>query len=603
VSPPPPASFADQLRAAPDRAGVYLFRDPSGGVLYVGKARSLRRRVLAYLREGGDGRLRLRELHEQAATAEYRVTDSEQEALLLEDQLVKHHQPPLNVLLKDDKSFLLVHLDTTHPFPRLGLARRRGPDGMFFGPYVSAGAARRSKRLLMAGFGLRDCSDSTFANRARPCLKYDVGLCSAPCVGRVTEEEYAERLAGACEVLKGRVSDRLAAEQERMRQASARQDYESALRARDRVRALESLAAPQKVQLQADLDFDVLGLDERGHFALLEYRDGAWLNTRQGRVPLWEDQAAAVSEIVRALYRGEAAEPPPEILVPALPEDRELLEAWLSGRAGRKVLLAAPARGEKRALVRMAASNARAQSGERASAAWPVIAARLAEIGRCPPPRVVDCVDVSHLQGQERVASKVRFTEGLPARAEYRHYLIGGGQGNDDTAAMRELVLRILQRAPDEGLPDLLILDGGKPQLGAALEILAPRGVDLPVLALAKARRGRGPVAAEERLFLPGRKDPVLLERGTPERLFCERLRDEAHRFAIGFHRRRRENLRLILERVPGIGPKKRKTLLDACAGDLAKLRDEDPRALAELPGMSWELVEILQEHLRRVLA
>ncbi len=594
--------FEEQLRAAPDRSGVYLFRGPAGEVLYVGKARSLRKRVLAYLREGGDGRARLKELLDRAADAEYRVTDSEQEAILLEDRLVKHFQPPLNVLLKDDKSFLLVALDLSHPFPRLGLARRRGGSGAFFGPYPTAGTARRTKRLLMGAFGLRDCSDHSFANRARPCLKFDVGLCCGPCVGRVTPAEYAERVAGAREVLGGRVAERLRAERARMEEAAARQDYEIALRARDRARALEALAAPQKVRLEAGRDFDVLGLDERGHIALLQYRDGEWLHTREGRVPLWESPGAAVSEVVRALYRPEAAEVPPEVVVPALPEDHELLVAWLSARAGRKVALVAPVRGEKRALVRMAASNARAQRGEGASAPWETIAARLAEIARCPLPVVVDCMDVSHLQGSERVASKVRFVEGQPARTEYRHYLVGGGQGNDDAGAMREMVARLLKRAPEEGLPDLLILDGGRPQLSAALEMLAARSIELPVLALAKARRGRGPVAAEERLFLPGRPDPVLLERGTPERLFCERIRDEAHRFAIGFHRRRRENLRLVLEQVPGIGPKRRATLLDWCAGDLGKLRDADPRELAALPGIPWELTEALQEHLRRLL-
>ncbi len=598
----PQPSFLEQLRAAPDRSGVYLFRAADGLVLYVGKACSLRKRVQTYARAGADGRARLRELLDRAATVEYRVTDTEQEAILLEDRLVKHFQPPLNVLLKDDKSFLLVHLDGDHPFPRLGLARRHGGRGTFFGPYATAGTARRTQRLLQSACGLRDCSDHTFANRARPCLKYDVGLCCGPCVGRVTQQEYQERVADAVQVLKGRIEDRLKAERARMEVAAARQEYEIALRARDRARALEQLAEPQKVRLEAGRDFDVLGLDERGSIALLQYRDGAWLHTREGRVPLWEDLAAAVSEVLRALYRGEHAEVPPEILVPALPEDRKVLEEWLTLRAGRKVALHAPMRGEKRALVRMAGSNARAQRGERPGAPWETVAARLAEIARCPLPRVVDCLDVSHLQGRERVASKVRFVEGQPARAEYRHYLVGGGEGNDDAGAMRELVARILQRAADEGLPDLLVLDGGKPQLGAALEILAGRRVDLPVMALAKARRGRGPVAAEERLFLPGRADPVLLERGAPERLFCERLRDEAHRFAIGFHRRRRENLRLVLEQVPGIGPKRRVALLDWCAGDLAKLRDAEPRALAEIPGMRWELVEPLQQHLRRIL-
>jgi excinuclease ABC subunit C len=598
----PDPHFAARLRAAPTRPGVYLFLDRAGRVLYVGKARDLRNRVAAYLRAGGDGRARLRDLHAQAADAEFRVTDSEREAVLLEDKLVKHHQPPWNVLLKDDKSFLYVHLDAGHAFPRLGLARRRGPRGSFHGPYVSAGVARRTKRLLMQGFGLRDCSDHAFANRARPCLKHEVGLCSAPCVGKITPEEYAERIAAASEVLGGRVEERLRSERARMAAASAREEYESALRARDRAHALAELAEPQKVRLEAGRDFDVLGLDERGHFALLQYRDGEWLHTREGRVPLWEDPAAAVSELLSALYREEAAEVPPEILVPALPEEADAIAARLSERAGRRVRVLAPTRGERRALVRMAAANARAQRGETPGASWESAAQRLAELARCALPSVVDCVDASHLQGRERVASRVRFVEGRPAREAYRHYLIGGGEGNDDAGAMREIVARLLKRAGEEGLPDLLVLDGGRPQLSAALEILGPRGVDLPVVALAKARRGRGPVAAEERLFLPGRAEPVVLERGTPERLFLERIRDEAHRFAIGHHRRRRENLRLVLERVPGIGPKRRTVLLDWCTGDLAKLRDADPRALAELPGMHWELIEPLQEHLRRVL-
>lgn len=596
------ADFADALRAAPDRCGVYLFRDAADGVLYVGKAKSLRKRMQAYLRAGGDGRARLQELHERAASAEYRVTDNEREAILLEDRLVKHHQPPLNVLLKDDKSFLLLHLDLQHPFPRLGLARRRERGGAFFGPYPSAGTARRAKRLLMSAFGLRDCSDATFANRARPCLQYDVGLCSAPCVGRIDGDEYAERVTAAREVLGGRVAERLQAERERMAAAAEREEYEIALRARDRARALEDLAAPQKVRLEPGRDFDVLGLDERGHLALLQYRDGEWLHTRDGRVPLWESEAEAIGAILRALYRDPEAEVPPEILVPALPEDHAECEAWLGERAGRRVHVLAPARGEKRALVRMATANARAQRGAAPRAPWAEIAARLGEIARCSPPSVVDCVDVSHLQGHERVASRVRFVEGQAVRSAWRHYLVGGGSGNDDAGAMREVLARLLRRAPDEGLPDLLILDGGRPQLSAARELLAPRGIELPVVALAKARRGRGPVAAEERIFRLGRDEAIVLERGTPERLFCERVRDEAHRFALGFHRRRRENLRLLLEQVPGVGPRRRAILLDWCRGDLARLRDADPRDLAALPGIPWELIEPLQEHLRRVL-
>jgi len=595
--------FDEQLRTAPARPGCYVFKDADGRALYVGKALDLRRRVQVYRRAGADGRARLEELLEQAAEAEFRVTDTEREAILLEDRLVKLLQPPLNVRLKDDKAFLLVHLDTTHAWPRLGLARRRGPKGEFFGPYPSSGAARRAKRLLQEAFGLRDCSDHTLQNRSRPCLKHAIGLCSAPCVGKVEAEAYAEALQGAREVLRGRVREHLEREEGRMVEASASQEYEVALRARDRMRALRSLAEPQKVRLQADVDFDVLGIDERGQFALLEYRDGEWLHSRHGRLPLLEEPPAAVAAALRALYRGEGAEVPPLVLVPAIPEDQDSLEAWLGERAGCRVHVRAPARGEKRALVRMAESNARARAGETPGARWPKVAARVAELLRlAQPPAVIDCIDVSHLQGKERVASRVRFVEGRAERSRYRRYLVGGGVGNDDFEAMREVVGRVLRRADEQGLPDLLVLDGGRGQLSAGLDALREAGIALPMVGLAKARRGRGPVAAEERLFLPDRDVPLILERGSPERLFFERLRDEAHRFAIGYHRRRRENLRLLLEQVPGIGPAKRARLLDHCRGDLGRLRDADPAELAALPGVDAALVDALQRHLRDVL-
>ncbi len=596
-----PGRFDHQLKTAPERPGCYLFLDDAEQVLYVGKAKNLRRRVQVYRRQGADGRARLADLLHAAERAEFRVTDSETEAVLLEDRLVKLHQPPLNVLLKDDKTFLLVHLDTRHAWPRLGLARKRHRPGEFFGPYANAGAARRAKRLLQKAFGLRDCSDHTLRSRRRPCLKHAVGLCSAPCVGKVEAADYAEALDGAREVLGGRVRERIAVERVRMEEASAGLDYEIALRSRDRVRALEVLAEPQKVRLRAELDFDALGIDERGHLALLEYRDGDWIGSRFGHLPLFESPAAAVATVVAALYRN-GEEIPPEILVPALPEGQEALEQLLRERAGHRVRIHAPVRGQKRALIRLAESNARARRGETAQAPWPRVAQRIAALTHFDPPSVVDCIDVSHLQGRERVASKVRFFEGRADRGSYRRYLVGGGSGNDDFAAMHEIVSRVLQRAGEDGLADLLVLDGGKGQLSAGLRASAEQGQALPMVALAKARRGRGPVAAEERLFLEGREQPVILEPGSPERLFFERLRDEAHRFAITHHRKRRENLRLVLEQVPGIGPARRKTLLDWCEGELQRLRDAPADLLIEMPGMTPDLIHSLQVHLHRIL-
>lgn len=593
--------FDQQLKTAPARPGVYLFSDVEQRILYIGKAVNLRKRVQVYRRVGADGRVRLKELLRVAHSAEFRVTDSEKEAILLEERLVKLHQPPLNVLLKDDKSFLWVWLDTTHAWPRLSLARRRSKKGEFFGPYPNASAARRAKRLLQGAFGIRDCTDHTLANRSRACLKYGIHMCSAPCVNKVSAPVYAESLQGAREVLQGKVGNRLEIEREHMVHASERQEYEIAMRARDRIKALEALSEPQKVRLDADTDFDVLGVDERGYFALLQYRDGEWLHTRKGFLPLTQDPASSVSQLLVALYRDDA-EIVAEVLVGAMPEEQLGLEQWLSSRAGRKIKIHAPQRGPKRALVRMAESNARAQSGAVAGAAWPVVAQRIAEILHIPPPAIVDCIDVSHLQGHERVASKVRFSEGRPARGFYRRYLVGDGTGNDDFEAMREVVARVLARADEDGLPDLLILDGGRGQLSSGLESLAASGLELNIVALAKARKGRGPIAAEERIFIPQREQPVILERASPERLFCERIRDEAHRFAIGYHRSRRENLRLVLEQITGIGISKRKLLLDHCAGDLGNLRDAPLAELTALPGITLEIATALQAHLQRIL-
>ncbi|HEX9792616.1 MAG TPA: GIY-YIG nuclease family protein, partial [Planctomycetota bacterium] len=357
------ADFAEQLRTAPARPGCYLFRDAAGKVLYVGKARDLRRRVQAYRRDGADGRMRFGDLLARARNADFRVTENEKEAILLEDRLVKRHQPPLNVLLKDDKSWMCVRLDTGHPWARIGLARDRGARGEVYGPFGNSGVARRTQRLLQRAFGLRDCSDHTFAHRRRPCLKYDVGLCSGPCVGLVSAPDYQGALQGAREVLQGRVRERVEEERRRMHEASARLEYETARRARDRMRALEDLAAPQNVRLSADRDFDVLGFDVRGHFALLEYREGDWVQTRRGRAPVVEEPAVLSGHLVAAFYREPGREIPPEVLVPALPEEAAALEDWLSDRAGHAVRLHAPVRGQKRALVRLAESNARAQAG------------------------------------------------------------------------------------------------------------------------------------------------------------------------------------------------------------------------------------------------
>jgi len=595
--------FQEQLRTSPNYPGCYLFRDTDGQVLYVGKALNIRRRVQVYRREGADGRSRFSDLLNLADAAEFFVTDNEREAILLEDKLVKLHQPPLNILLKDDKSFLLLNIDTSKAWPRLSLARKkRVGRGMFFGPYPSASSARRAKRLLMRAFGLRDCSDHTLNNRARACLKFDIGMCLGPCVNAVTADEYNDAVSQSQRVLNGEVAGRIKLERKKMHQASERLDYEVALRSRDRAIALEALSTPQKVRLSGDLDFDVIAIDVRGFFAILQYRDGDWVHSIKGQLAVVEEHEDAISALLSAAYRGANADIPKQILVQRLPEDHAQICEWLSSKADLKIKILAPARGEKRALVRMAERNARSQRGETSGATWQVVAQRISELTNLPIPAVVDCIDISHLQGEQRVASKVRFVEGRPERSQYRRYLVGGGRGNDDYQAMREVVGRVLDRRPQEGIADLIILDGGALQLGAGLEVCELKGQQVPLVALAKARKGRGPIAAEERLFVPGQDAASVLQRGAPERLFFERIRDEAHRFAISYHRRLRENLRLVLEDVPGVGPAKRKRLLDWAAGNLDSLRDSPPVELTAIDGIDLDLAEKIQVHLRNTL-
>lgn len=592
------AVVEEALKTAPTASGCYLFLDCDGEALYVGKARNLRRRVQVYRRDGADGRPHLAKLASEVASVEFRVTDSEFEAILLEDQLVKLHRPRRNILLKDDKAFLLLEIDPGHPFPRLGLARRRQAGREAFGPYPDTGTARRAFRLLQRAFGLRDCSNHTLAHRRRSCLKHAIGMCLAPCVDAVTESDYADAVERARRVLAGETEPLVARERERMEQASAAFEYEVALRARNRMRALEALATPQHVRLHADRDFDVLGIDERGRFAVLEYREGDWVGSRRGAIPLVQDPSAMVAELLVALYR-DGAEIPPTILVPACPDGVDAIATWLAERAGGKVALQRPQRGRKRALVRMAVANARAEPGERAADRWEGIAIALGDRLGIEPPRVVDAIDVSHLQGKERVASRVRFVDGRPDRASYRRYLVAGGAGNDDYAAMEEVVARMLRRSSEDGLADLVVLDGGAGQLAAGLRAAASSEAEPVLCALAKARKGAGALQADERLYLPGESGPIPLAEGSDERLFLERLRDEAHRFAVFYHRRRRENVRLLLEEVPGIGPARRKTLLNRYRSTDA-IRDADPVELAGLTGIGPDLAEAVQEHLRR---
>ena len=593
------SKLLETLKDAPDSPGCYLFMDSDSQVLYVGKAKNIRRRIQAYRRPGADGRRRLAKLWEVAQSVEFRITENEREALLLEDLLIKRFQPPLNVLLKDDKSFLYLTIPSGHEFPPIRLARKASKLGVSFGPYPSARATRETKRLLKLAFGLRDCSDATLANRTRPCLQKEIGLCLGPCVESLDSGAYEAAVQGTKNVLAGKVATIIQKEEVVMAEASSCQEYETALHARNRVRALEKLKDPQRIRATGKGDFDVFGLDVRGALSILEYRGGDWVNTRQGRVPFFQSPSHAVEVALLGAYRQEV-DIPPEIVVSHLPESPQSLEAWLANKKGGAVTLICPQKGLRRRLIRLAESNAQAIKNQDRTHSWLEISEGLGKLFGGQEPRVVDCIDVSHTQGKETVASRVRFVEGKQELSSWRRYSLAGKVANDDYEAMKWVLSKVEKSAAKDGWADWIVLDGGPLQIKAGEQGLHKKNFTPPLFALAKSRQGYSASVAKERIYKSGIEEPVFLIPDSPERLFLEHVRNEAHRFAVSYHRKKRDKVQLQLEKIPGIGPVKARELLRWCQGDLNKIRMSPTETLVEIPGVTSKLASDLQRHLGR---
>nr|WP_246325445.1 excinuclease ABC subunit UvrC [Dissulfurirhabdus thermomarina] len=597
----------DVLARVPARPGVYLFRAADGIVLYVGKAKALRQRLAAYLRPSAEPAPKTALMLARARRVELVLTGSEKEALLLEAALIKEHRPRYNVRLRDDKAYPFLRLSTGHPFPRLTVVRRRRPDGaLYFGPYPSAGAVRATLRLLAPAFRLRSCSDHAFRHRRRPCLQYQIGRCSAPCVGRVSREAYAAQVREARLFLEGRTAPLLRQLRRRMAAEAEALRFEAAAELRDRIRAVESLVEGQAVVAGQGARWDVVGLareGERAAAAVLRVRAGVLRGQETlelagpGDVPDGEIVAAFLRD-----YYGAGRPVPPEVLVPVLPEEADVLAEGLREMAGRKVRLARALRGRRRRLAEMATRNARealaAAGAERA--AWTAVADRLvAVLGLRRRPRLVEGVDIATTGGEGAVAGLVAFRDGHPFRDGYRIYGIRTVAGMDDFAMIREAVERRLARAGEPGRggwPDLLLVDGGRGQLGMAEAALAAAGAAgrVELVALAKDRDGGG-----ERLYRPGRPEPIRLDRADPALLFLQRVRDEAHGFGNRFHGRRRDRGRLAssLRDVPGVGPGWERRLL-ARFGSIAGLRAAGREALRGVPGLPAALADRIYDHL-----
>jgi excinuclease ABC subunit C len=606
-------SLEHRLAAVPAAPGVYLLKDRHGKVIYVGKAVNLRARLRTYLR-GGDERSQVRFLLGKLADFETLVTANEKEALILENTLIKQYKPRYNIRLKDDKSYVSVKVTVGDRWPRVLVTRRIVKDGSrYFGPFHSASAVRDTLDTIRKVFPLRTCSDPVFRNRSRPCIEYDIRRCLAPCVLPVEPATYAEHLRQAMLLLEGRNREVTAALRARMHAAAAAERFEEAARLRDQIAAIEKTQEPQQVLAHGGGDQDVFGLYREGgavEVRVLFVRRGALVATQAYAFDDWELPDADILEaVLTQFYHVSDREVPDEILLPLPISDAEVRAEYLSERRGRKVAIVVPRRGDKLRLVTMAQENARQGFAERRAAAEQG-ARQVEELGRTlrlrVPPRRIECVDIATFQGGETVGAIVAFHDGRPFKDAYRRFRIRSVEGTDDFASVAEVLRRRFRPplAADEQ-PDLLVIDGGPGQLAAARAVLGELGLsELPLLGLAKERVERDPTAREiarrpERIFLPGRKNPLVLRANSTALFLLARVRDEAHRFANSYHRALRTRARVVsaLDAVPGVGPQRRRALLRHF-GSVRRLREASVAELQRVPGITAALAARIQEHL-----
>ena len=601
-------ALEEKLAQLPAEPGVYIMKDREGRVVYVGKAVNLRSRVRSYFNRAGDTRAFVPLLDALLGDIETVLVANEKEALLLENELIKKHKPRFNVQLRDDKNFLCLRIDLTHPYPRLEMVRRFKRDGArYFGPYSSAASIRETLRIINRYFQLRTCSDHVLENRRRPCILHQIGRCPAPCVYDIPPEEYRVSVEEALLFLEGKGDDLLGTLQSRMKQAASDLRFEDAGRIRDQIIALERSLERQKIASTEPIDQDVFALHREADRLLIYV-----LYVRQGRMAggqsfPFSGQEFPEQELLASfvnLYYDQENVVPNEVVLAFEADGLEGLAELLSERKGEKVRVLVPQRGEKRALVLMARKNAEQAFQEKKRTVDETLAVleRLrAKLHLSKVPRRMECYDISHFQGASIVASQVAVTDGETDKGRYRRFKIKSVQSQDDFRSMYEVLSRRVRRGiQEEDLPDLIVIDGGKGQLASAHAALKDAGVGgVDVVGLAKSRdldmedRSAAPERSPERVFVLGRKDPIVLPQNSPELFLLVRIRDEAHRFAITFQQKlmRRRNFRSVLEDIPGIGDGRKKALLRHF-GSLVRIREASIEALAEVEGMGPAIAE-----------
>jgi excinuclease ABC subunit C len=589
-------SLEEQIQGQPSSPGVYLMKDEEGTVLYVGKAKNLRHRVRTYFGKPQDTRYSLRFLMPKVHQLETLLTDTEKEALVLENTLIKKYQPRYNINFKDDKTYFSLKFSLNEKFPKLSLIRKIKRDGSrYFGPFASSAAVKETLRLLQRVFPLRTCREANFRNRSRPCLNFQIKKCLGPCCGLISKEKYAERAQEVLLFLESKNSQLIQLLEERMMAAAEELNFEEAARIRDQIRAVEQTLEKQKAVSPTLTDQDVFAFFRRGNtweFQVLFYRRGLLMGNKSfhiSRLNLPDEEA--LSAFIQQYYAGDPSIPK-GIILPLAIENEGLLTEWLSEKKGEKVEVLTPQRGQKKRLVEMARKNAESSFQKKVSEkeTFELTLKELQEKLRLRTlPHRLECFDISNLFGTLGVGSMVSFLDGRPDRSGYRHFKVHAPSFPDDYAMMYEILKRRYSKLRGEkGKPDLLIVDGGKGQLNVALAVLAElKLTGILAIGLAKDKdqglikeKGKG----SDKIYLPKVKDPILLSSHSFALRYLQQIRDEAHRFAIAYHKKLRgkQGLQTILDEVPGIGEVKKKALLKGF-GSLQKIQTASVAALSQV--------------------
>jgi excinuclease ABC subunit C len=608
-------SLEDKIKQLPASPGVYLMRDAGGTIIYVGKALNLRQRVRSYFKATADSRYQVKFLVAKVADLEVMLTDTEKEALLLENTLIKQHHPRYNLDLKDDKTYFSLRIDLKEQFPRFTIIRKiPRDDARYFGPYASASAAREVLRQITRMFPLRHYPLGSCLSRKRPCLYHQIGQCSAPCHKLISADDYMELVRGAMLFLEGKGRELVAQFKRHMLQASQEERYEEATRWRNLLHSIEVTVEKQKMILRGG-DSDVLGYhrdSDRLEIALLFIRAGVLTGSRTFSLTWGLGDAEGLSAFLPQYYT-EGTYIPEEILLPLEIEDGAALADVLADVKGRKVTVHSPVRGVKRKLVDLAVKNAAAalrERDEKQASVETLLGELHKRLHLSRLPRRIECYDISTIQGRYSVGSGVSFHNGAADKKRYRHYRIRDVAGQDDFAMLREVFLRRFREETiqKDGLPDLVVVDGGIGQLNATLEIISELGLDdrLDLASLAKSRVAHAVEStdisrSDERVFLPGRKNPVVLRQNSAPLLLLAAIRDEAHRFAIEYHRtlRSKGGIASGIEQIPGIGAKRRTALLRHF-GSLQRLKEAGVEEIAAVQGMTSPLATSVHSFLHQ---